>query len=73
MAGGDVDYFVVAVVDEGFSEFWADDEVYGCVVVVGEVVAAEAGGDGWVEGLKVMNLMASSHCAEVKVVWGDVG
>ena len=50
MAGGDVDYLVVAVVDEGFSEFWADGEVYGCVVVVGEVVAAEAGGDGWVEG-----------------------
>ena len=28
--------------------------------------------DGW-RGLKVMNLMASSHCAEVNVVWGDVG
>ena len=72
MAGGDVDYFVVAVVDEGFSEFWTNGEVYGSVVVVGEVVAAEAGGDGWRE-LKVMNLMVSCHCAEVKVVWGDVG
>ena len=72
MAGGDVDYFVVAVVDEGFSEFWTNGEVYGSVVVVGEVVAAEASGNGLVEGAEG-ELDGSSHCAEVKVVWGDVG
>ena len=68
MAGGDVDYLVVAVVDEGFSEFWADGEVYGCVVVVGEVVAAEAGGDGWVEGAEGDELDGL-----LPLVWEDVG